>query len=581
MARLTADDILIVVGGDTQLLRESISLALEPGMRMGVIGPNGSGKTTLLETLAGRRDLGPTPTARLVADGKIAYVAQDATWVNDEEELLALVLAGRPEVARLIADYERAAVEVATDPSAMRRLQRLGDEIERVGAWEWETRAKSALTGLGFDEGDFGRHLGELSGGERHRGLLAQALTADADILILDEPTNHLDVFAASWLAKAVAAHRGIVVFASHDRFLLDIAATQILDLTGGEAVHYRGNYSAYLEQRALRLQHLTDLAERQAEERERLLSYIRRYRSGNRAAMAKSREKQLARLEEIHVPRRQRKARLGLPPAAVKRVVRLEGVVAGWDTPLIGPVDVRLEPGERLALVGPNGIGKSTLLRSLAGQRTLLAGRVAGVDDMKIGYFAQDLSSLPRAPSVLEVVMGTGLHHEEARRLLANWGFPADRAEVAPSDLSGGETNRLALLYLCLGGADLLILDEPTNHLDIDVRLALEEALVAYDGIVILASHDRAFLEAIGARVLEVRPGGRTFFTDLADDGDDRDLDRLEARLREREVAREKVLSQLASLNIPASRRRDLEKEARRLDDEIRALWARVESGR
>lgn len=591
MGRLEAKELHLVIG-DRVLIRDPINFVLEPGMRLAIVGPNGTGKTTLLETLAGYREIHARldEPSGVQATGGTTYVAQDASEVPSGRSLMEVVLGARPRVAEVLRAYQELAERMTGSQEDSDRLVRLGDEIDRLDAWSWEARAKSFVFGLGFLETDLEKPLESLSGGQRHRGLLARALLEETEVLLMDEPTNHLDVRATAWLARTLTEGDRVLVFTSHDRYILERVPTHILDLSGQEASLYRGAYSSFTVQKAARLEERQESYERQMEERRRLEAYIRRYKAGNRATMAKSRENRLNRMEEIRMPEKEIRRKVVIPEAETKRTIKFHGLVCGYDRPLVGPYTDEIRPGERIALLGRNGEGKSTILKTLAGRLSPISGTVTGMDELEIAYFAQDFGDLPRSGTVLDAVFEEGLTNLEARSLLARWGFRGERLDVEIPKLSGGEKNRILLFLLCLSRPDLLILDEPTNHLDLDGRVALEEALSEFDGTVFLASHDRAFLDALSVRVLEVRDG-QVFPLDLrALDGEgsravvkasggptieevSREIERLE-----REKSR-----LLDSLGKPGAgfsgREKEISRKLQRIDGDLGQLWKRYEA--
>jgi ATP-binding cassette subfamily F protein 3 len=509
--------------GAHAVLRE-VTLALEPGDKVGVVGRNGAGKTTLLRLAAGLEepDAGRVATARWV---RIAYLPQSPPPAG-EATVWTHVLAAATEIHALAVRahaLERlmAQPEVVNDPA---RLEAVLDEyahvrqhFEHLGGFTLEPRAREVLAGLGFDDADVGRRLAELSGGWRARAELARALLREPDLLLLDEPTNHLDLNAIEWLETYLADFPGACLIVSHDRSLLDAVATRIVEVEDTRVTTYRGSYTAYAAQRALRARQEQEAWERRQAEIARLEDYIRRYRAGQRAAQAQSRAKRLARVQATPgaPPRRARSLRLAMrdAPASGQVVVRLQDVSKRYEG---GPEVLRdlsfdVRRGERIGLLGPNGAGKSTLLRLIAGLETPTRGRVVLGAGVVPRYFAQDAAAvLDDASTVLDAVLADRPQTpEEIRAYLGRFLFSGDAVLKPVAALSGGERQRLVLATLLLDGPNLLLLDEPTNHLDIPSREALEAALAEFPGTMIVATHDRYLLARLATRILTLGQDG------------------------------------------------------------------------
>jgi len=369
------------------------------------------------------------------------------------------------------------------------------------------------VRGLGFGDGDLDRALSTFSGGELTRGSLARALAGDPDLLLLDEPTNHLDVDSLEWLERRLSSLDAAVVLVAHDRWFLEAVGTSVLELEGGRGRFFGGPWHAWRKEQAAREIALGRAIERQEAEIARLERFVTRFRAGTRARQAKSRAKRLDRMQRIERSPRDGRA-LGFSFDAPERtgrtvleVERGELRVAGRT--LLGDVELWLERGEHVTLVGPNGAGKTTLIETLAGRRELDGGKLRRGHNAKIGYLSQHAEEVGAGGTVLEVAQrATRLTPNKARALLGRFLFSGEDAEKPVPGLSGGERRRLSLAILVSSGANVLILDEPTNHLDLESREALEDALRGFPGSVLLVSHDRALLDAVGQRLVAIEEG-------------------------------------------------------------------------
>ena len=358
-----------------------------------------------------------------------------------------------------------------------------------------------------------------MSGGQKTRVYLARLLFQEPRLLVLDEPTNHLDLEAVEWLEEYLRGWKGTILVVSHDRAFLDRVADHIVDLSGGKAASYKGNYSAYAAQKAASEEQQLEAYERQQEEIKKLQFYIDRYRAGNRATMSKSRQNRLDRLERVERPDGQDKITFKFKPAHAsgRDVLTLDGVSKSYGPlQLFRNLKLYVERGERLGVVGPNGAGKSTFLRCLMEEESFDAGEVYLGHKVRIGTLSQQAEELEEENSVLEELMvNSPLKIPEARDLLAQFLFRGEDVFKAVGTLSGGERNRLLLARLLASQPNLLLLDEPTNHLDLWCRQALENALVSYPGTVIFASHDRYLLQNAATRILEIKGGQATVYNE------------------------------------------------------------------
>jgi ATP-binding cassette subfamily F protein 3 len=506
-----------------QHVLDDASLVLKPGERAALVAPNGAGKSTLLkiaasleEPDAGRVSLPPTTV--------VGYLAQDAgvqpgRSLHDEVLSAVADLLAIEESMRGVEHQISAADHDKQLEALVHQHAQLQEEFERRGGYAIETEIGRVLSGLGFTETDRDRQTQEFSGGWQMRIALARLLLGRPDVLLLDEPTNHLDLAATEWLEEYVKASRATMLIVSHDRYFLDSVVQRVFELRGGRIENFPpGNYSAYRIERARRDEALQDIAQRQQEEIERVEAYIRRYKEGNRATMAKSREKMLARLEaqRVAAPRADRVVKFTFPacPPSGREVVTLSHVRRAYaERIVLEDVSLVIERGERVALIGPNGAGKSTLLRLLAGRDRPTRGSASLGVGVRPAYFAQDQAEhLDPANTVFDEVYQAAPASwdiQAVRDLLGRFLFSGEDQFKSVATLSGGERSRVALAKLLLRANNLLLLDEPTNHLDIATRERLEETLSAYHGTLVVATHDRYLVNRLATKVIEVADGG------------------------------------------------------------------------
>jgi len=530
MAVVIASDLGKDIAGEP-LLR-GISFKLERRDRMTLSGRNGAGKTTLLRMLAGEDSI---DSGELVLAKGAKVALHDQRPPRDRRlSLREYVLSGAAELVAIeneLSSLEQAMAEGAHDDATLGRYSRAQARLEHAGGYTWRERALATLHGLGFrDSTDLDRSLHTFSGGELTRASLGRALAGAPDLLLLDEPTNHLDIASLEWLEQHLVSLDAAIVLVAHDRWFLEAVGTSVLELEAGKGRFFAGPWHAWRREKAARDLALGRAIERQQAEIDRLERFVTRFRAGTRARQAQSRAKRLDKIERLS---RDPSDGAGLafafktPERSGRVIFELEdAALAAGDKQLLDDAELWLERGEHVSLVGANGSGKTTLIETLTGRRELTAGKLRTGHNVKLGYLSQHADELGTAPgppashpasrkagrprshpaarTVLEAAQqATGLTPGKARALLGNFLFSGEDAEKPLDDLSGGERRRLALAILVQSGANVLVLDEPTNHLDLDSREALEAALKAFPGSVLLASHDRALLDAIGTRTI------------------------------------------------------------------------------
>ena len=512
MSLLTVTGLVIRLGGRTLL--DGADLTVEPGRRIGLVGRNGAGKSTLLRAIGGDLPV-DGGEIRVAARARVAQVKQEAP--SGEASLLETVLEGDAERLSLLAEADTA------DPH---RLAEIHERLRAIGADAAPARAATILAGLGFDERAQARSVSSFSGGWRMRVALATALFANPDLLLLDEPTNHLDLEAALWLEGWLARFPGAMLIVSHDRGLLDRVPQAIAHLDRGKLSLTPGGFEEFVRIRTERALQQTRAAEAVARERAHIQSFIDRFRyKASKARQAQARIKALQRLPQIEAVVEDAPTRFAFPePARIAPpILALERASAGYDgQPVLRGLSLTIDMDDRIALLGANGNGKSTLAKLLAGRLEPLSGEIRRGPKLRVGYFAQhqtDELALNETPldHMARALPKAG--PPQLRAQLARFGLDADRAETKIANLSGGEKARLLLALATRDAPQLLILDEPTNHLDIDAREALVKALADFEGAVLLITHDPHLVELIADRLWLVADGTvRPFEGDLDD---------------------------------------------------------------
>ncbi|MHA1597963.1 MAG: ABC-F family ATP-binding cassette domain-containing protein [Alphaproteobacteria bacterium] len=500
---LHINDLTYRIGG--RVLLDNASISVADGHKVGLVGRNGTGKTTLFKMILG--DITADDGSISVRPrSRIGTVAQEAP--SGPESLLDSVLSADTERNALLEESE-----TATDPG---RIADIHTRLADIDAHTAPARAASILAGLGFDEAAQSRPCGDFSGGWRMRVALAATLFAAPDLLLLDEPTNHLDLEATLWLENYLAAWTGTLIVISHDRTLLNTVVDGIIHLQEKKLTRYAGGYDRFEKTRSERLANEAKMRTKQIAEQKHIQSFIDRFKAkATKARQAQSRVKMLARMQPIASVMEDRTVSFDFPtPDGLSPpLIALDDVAVGYDddTPVLSGLDLRIDMDDRIALLGANGNGKSTMIKLLSGRLHVMRGRLTKSGKLTVGYFAQhqtdELSTTSTPLQTLSQMMPDSIE-SKVRAQLGRFGFGADKANTTIGDLSGGEKARLLFAVMSIHAPHILLLDEPTNHLDVDSREALVHALNEYAGAVILVSHDPHLIELVCDRLWLVNDG-------------------------------------------------------------------------
>lgn len=494
----------------------NVSFEIKEGDRVALVGPNGAGKSTLLKCILGIEELDEGQVV-MSPVASIGYLQQDVNL--GDASLAEEIETAWEDVHALENKLQELTTYLETheaSESDLQRLDYLQNRLEWLGGYDYEQKTKRIVYGLSFTDEDLYKPANAFSGGQKTRINLAKALVRSPDFLFLDEPTNHLDMEMLEWLEGYLSSYRGGILIISHDRYFMDRIVTGVVELDHHKATTYRGNYSRYVLQRDERLKADSIAYEKQQEYIKKTEEYIDKYRAGIKSKMARGRQSQLNRLERLEAPIISHSLDFKFPPAAMSadKVLVLDHVSIGYDTnkPIIDDISLVVRRGESVALIGPNGVGKSTMVKSIVGELVPLNGYIDIGNRVQVGYFSQEHEELHDQWQVVdEIINNYNFTEEKARNVLGSFLFKGDDVFKLVGDLSGGERARLALLKLFLQGDNFLILDEPTNHLDVPTREIVERALQQFGGTCFIISHDRYFLDQVSTRTLVLEDKGVT----------------------------------------------------------------------
>ena len=564
---------------------KDISLTLQQGARMGLIGVNGSGKSTLFRLIAGQMEP-DEGSISLMRGTRVGMLTQEADIQSDltVREELSRVFEPVREMERRLRALEEEMAQKHADEAELERLSReyarLTDRFEDAGGYEWPSRIQGVLAGLGFAKGREDQPASVLSGGEKTRLCLARLLLTQPDLLMLDEPTNHLDLSSIQWLEDTLKKYRGTVLIISHDRYFMNSVCDCMAEISMRRLVQYEGNYDQFTVKRQADIERQIREYKLQQAEIARQQAIIQRYRMYNREKSiraAESREKRLEKMERLERPVDEQHVRFSFE--ARRRsgddVLKVHGLAKGFEgRRLFENFDLHLRAGDRVAIIGPNGVGKSTLLNIIARKLKADAGEVEFGANVDLGYYEQHQTGLDPEKDVLNELWDAfpRLDLDRVRSVLALFLFTGDDVYKKISMLSGGEKGRVSLCKLMLKRDNLLLLDEPTNHLDMDSREVLEGALEDFDGTILTVSHDRYFINRVADRIIEMRPDGVKEYLGNYDDY-------LEKKRREEAGLEEAAASGMTKTQLDKQRRKErlLREGKKALEKQLEAAEARI----
>ena len=564
---------------------KDISLTLQQGARMGLIGVNGSGKSTLFRLIAGQMEP-DEGSISLMRGTRVGMLTQEADIQSDltVREELSRVFEPVREMERRLRALEEEMAQKHEDEAELDRLSReyarLTDRFEAAGGYEWPSRIQGVLAGLGFARGREDQPASVLSGGEKTRLCLARLLLTQPDLLMLDEPTNHLDLSSIQWLEDTLKKYRGTVLIISHDRYFMNSVCDCMAEISMRRLVQYEGNYDQFTVKRQADIERQIREYKLQQAEIARQQAIIQRYRMYNREKSiraAESREKRLEKMERLERPVDEQHVRFSFE--ARRRtgddVLKVHGLAKGFEgRRLLENFDLHLRAGDRVAIIGPNGVGKSTLLNIIARKLKADAGEVEFGANVDLGYYEQHQTGLDPEKDVLNELWDAfpRLDLDRVRSVLALFLFTGDDVYKKISMLSGGEKGRVSLCKLMLKRDNLLLLDEPTNHLDMDSREVLEGALEDFDGTILTVSHDRYFINRVADRIIEMRPDGVKEYLGNYDDY-------LEKKRREEAGLEDAAASGMTKTQLDKQRRKErlLREGKKALEKQLEAAEARI----
>lgn len=508
-----AQDLEQRFGGNT--IFSNISFSVPDNARIGLVGPNGAGKTTLLKIMTGQQE--PTSGQFTINKGlKVGYIAQENALDEDKtiwDEMLT-VFNNLIEKNKRITKMQEQIADHPEDEDLLKRYDQLAYDFEQEGGFTYQAEIKSILNGFNFKENTWNKVIGTLSGGEKTRLAFVKLLLQKPPVLLLDEPTNYLDLDTLDWLEAFLKNYQGAIITVSHDQYFLDHLANQIFELNFGKLTTFKGNYSQYVKERELMNNQQEAAYEKQQEKIKKEEEFIQKNLvRASTTKRAQSRRKALDKMERIKPPKHKQKVRINFTSdrPSGKEVLIAKDLTIGYpDKTMVSDIDFQVNKNDRVAIIGPNGIGKSTLLKTIMKKLEPKDGSIKYGASLDIGYYDQELQSLDPSKTVLDTIWDRHktMPEKDVRSILASFLFTAEDIDKTVGQLSGGQKARLTLTVLSLEKDNFLLMDEPTNHLDIEAKEVLEQALDNYDGTLLFVSHDRYFINELANKIISVRDG-------------------------------------------------------------------------
>lgn len=572
----------------------NVDFEVKTGERIGVVGRNGAGKSTLMKIIAGVEDYDSGHISK-IKNLKIGYLTQQMTLDSNAtvfeemskpfEHIKNMELLIKQETDWLAAHAD--AYDTPTYQAHMEKYESLSNQFEQLEGYQYDSKIKTVLHGLNFNEDDFNKPINDFSGGQKTRLSLAQMLLNEPDLLLLDEPTNHLDLETTKWLEDYLRYFKGAIVIISHDRYFLDKIVTQVYDVALGSVKRYIGNYEQFIQQRDKYYEKRMQEYEKQQEEIKRLETFVEKnITRASTSGMAKSRRKTLEKIQRIDKPMidaRSANIQFGFDRNTGNDVMHIKQLEIGYDdTPITKPINMEVSKGDHIAIIGPNGVGKTTLIKTIAQRQRQLGGEVTFGANLKIGYYDQKQAEFKSNKTILDYVWDQypNMNEKDIRAVLGRFLFVQDDVKKIINDLSGGEKARLQLALLMLQRDNVLILDEPTNHLDIDSKEMLEQALEHFAGTIIFVSHDRYFINQLANKVFDLdHDGGKMYLGDYQ---------YYIEKTEEAAALKAKAESEIESTNNPSTKQRSTSsyenqkqrrREQRKIEREIEQREAIIES--
>lgn len=511
---------------DGEVIFSDVDFEVKTGERIAIVGRNGAGKTTLMKIIAGVEsyDEGNISKGKQVTMGYLTQqmtLDSNDTVMNEMKKPFKDVINIEDKMKTLTDWLSIHADEYDQDiyKEKLSQYEALSNQYELMDGYNYESKIKTVLTGLDFKESDFDRQIQSFSGGQKTRLSMAQMLLSEPDLLLLDEPTNHLDMETTEWLENYLTHFKGAIVIISHDRYFLDKIVNQVYDVALGSVKKYVGNYSKFLKERDAHYEKVMAEYERQQSEIKKLETFVEKnITRASTSGMAKSRRKVLERMERIEKPRLDAKSaqiNFEITRATGEDVLKVQNLDIGYSKSITPPINLEVKRHDRIAIIGPNGIGKSTLIKTIAQKIRALGGNIVYGSNIQIGYYDQKQAEFTSNMTILDYVWNQYAHmpEKDIRTILGRFLFTQEEVKKVINDLSGGEKARLQLALLMLEKNNVLILDEPTNHLDIDSKEMLEQALQNFEGTLLFVSHDRYFINELANNIFHITQNGNELF--------------------------------------------------------------------